>query len=96
MRNGRGQTALHEGVEKGSLDQIKAWKELGADLNVWGTDGRMAMQTAAEADKVYSIKLLKELGPMSEKDIRGQTAMHYAASAGHVISCYQSIDGFGG
>lgn len=92
LQNDRGETALHEALERdasGSLDAVTLLASAGTDLSRCTTYRETPLHLAARKNRPSTVAMLLNNGaPPNAQDLRGNTALHLAAGKGyHEVVC---------
>lgn len=92
LQNDRGETALHEALERdapGSLDAVTLLASAGTDLSRCTTYRETPLHLAARKNRPLTVAMLLSNGaPANAQDLRGNTALHLAAGKGyHEVVC---------
>lgn len=83
VRNRDGLTALHYAFYNGKVDCARVFLQLGASLSELTEDRANVLMLATLADQALMVAFSQELQvPLEDRDIRGNTALHYAAKGG--------------
>jgi len=92
LQNDRGETALHEALERdapGSLAAVTLLASAGTDLSRCTTYRETPLHLAARKNRPSTVAMLLNNGaPANAQDLRGNTALHLAAGKGyHEVVC---------
>ncbi|KAK3608445.1 hypothetical protein CHS0354_035447 [Potamilus streckersoni] len=81
-----GWTAIHSAVAGGSLPVIETLMQAGLDITARTKDGYHVLHIAADKDNLAIVKYLitTQSQLLQQTDIKGWTALHYAAAGGSV------------
>lgn len=87
MVNRRGETIFHFAARKGDMDMLRLLYESGCSTNRKTKDDLLPVHYAIMAGKEDVISYILEVGRQSwfQKDIRGNTLLHYAARTQSVL-----------
>jgi ankyrin repeat protein len=84
VKNGDGNTALHEATLHGHYEVVRTLLEAGADPNIQDNAGNSPLHEAAQKNRVDIAHLLIESGAdLSAKDRFGNSPLHKVVSKGH-------------
>lgn len=87
LQNDRGETALHEALERdapGSLDAVTLLASAVTDLSRCTTYRETPLHLAARKNRPSAVAMLLNKGaPPNAQDLRGNTALHLAAGKGY-------------
>jgi ankyrin repeat protein len=87
LQNDRGETALHEALERdapGSFDAVTLLASAGTDLSRCTAYRETPLHLAARKNRPSTVAmLLKNAAPPNAQDLRGNTALHLAAGKGY-------------
>lgn len=92
LQNDRGETALHEALERdapGSFDAVTLLASAGTDLSRCTAYRETPLHLAARKNRPSTVAmLLNNAAPPNAQDLRGNTALHLAAGKGyHEVVC---------
>lgn len=87
LQNDRGETALHEALERdapGSFDAVTLLASAGTDLSRCTAYRETPLHLAARKNRPsFVAMLLSNAAPPNAQDLRGNTALHLAAGKGY-------------
>jgi hypothetical protein len=87
LQNDRGETALHEALERdapGSFDAVTLLASAGTDLSRCTAYRETPLHLAARKNRPSTVAmLLNNAAPPNSQDLRGNTALHLAAGKGY-------------